>query len=198
MLMKRLFTIGHSNHTDSFFVSLLKEHGITAVVDVRQFPYSRHVPAYNRENIKKILEDNSINYIFMGDCLGARPSDAAFYTNERVDFQKLATASFFKTGLERLETGIENYVVCLMCAEKDPLKCHRTILVCRNLKHLNIDIMHIHANGTLEKHNALENRMLKELKMSQPELFRSREEIIADAYNRQAEKMAAKVDSRRS
>ncbi len=195
ILMKQLFTIGHSNHDVPLFMSLLKDHEITAVVDVRQFPYSRHVPRYNRENIKKTLEENSIHYIFMGDCLGARPADAAFYTSGRVDFQKLARAPFFMTGLERLKIGINNYHICLMCAERDPLMCHRAILVCRNMIHSQLEILHIHADGTLENHHTLESRMLKELKMSQPELFRSREEIIEDAYNRQAEKMAAKINS---
>ena len=74
-----------------------------------------------------------MEYVFLGDLLGARPSDSGCYTDNHVNFHKLAQADFFQDGLERLKQGMNKFRIALMCAEKDPVMCHRTILVCNGL-----------------------------------------------------------------
>ena len=191
ILKNTIFTIGHSNYESDQFIKLLKDHSINAVADVRQSPYSSYVPQFNRENIRDTLVKNNIKYVFLGDLLGARPQDSHCYTDNYVDFSKLANTSFFKEGISRLVEGSKTLRIALMCAEKDPLTCHRTILVCKNLKQNNMNILHILHDSTLEENSDTEVRLLKEHKLQPNELFRTPEEILEDAYQRQGKKMAA-------
>jgi len=77
-----------------------------------------------------------------------------------------------------------------MCAEKDPLTCHRMLLVCRNLRGEDILIRHILEDGSLEDNRDTEQRLMKLLKIDPADLFSSEEEQIQRAYDLQAEKVA--------
>ncbi len=191
----KIFTIGHSNYENDRFIKLLTDHSINVIADVRQFPYSKYVPHFNKDCISKTLLKFNIKYIFLGDLLGARPQDSKYYTNNYVDFAKLAQASFFQEGLSRLKEGAKTLRIAIMCAEKDPVMCHRTILVCRNLRKSNLEILHILTDSTLEKNTITEMRLREIHKLQNNELFRSCEEIIEDAYNRQSKKMVASIES---
>ena len=188
---KQLFTVGHSNHDIDFFLELLREHSINAVADVRQFPYSKYAPQYNKKNLKKSLFEAGIEYVFLGDLLGARPDDSGCYTENHVDFHRLARADFFQDGLERLKKGMMKFRIALMCAEKDPVMCHRTILICRNLRSEDIQILHILEDSSLEDNTSSEGRLLKLHKLLEYDLFHSRSDMIEEAYDRQGRKMAA-------
>jgi uncharacterized protein (DUF488 family) len=58
-----IYTIGHSNITQKSFIETLRAFKIQLVIDVRSSPYSKFVPHFNRENIKKQLKENDIRYI---------------------------------------------------------------------------------------------------------------------------------------
>ena len=191
--MNKLFTVGHSNHDIEHFIGLLKEHAINAIADVRQLPYSKYASQFNKEALKSALADVDIEYVFMGDSLGARPTDIDCYANDRVDFHKLALASFFLEGMQRLNAGIKKYKIALMCAEKDPIMCHRTILVCRNMRRFDLQIIHILEDATLEDNKDSEKRLLQLHKMCEYNLFQSVDNVIEDAYDRQGVKMAATI-----
>ena len=189
--MKTLYTIGHSNHDMNHFVALLREHRITAIADVRQFPYSKYVPQFNRESLSSQLRDQGVEYVFLGHYLGARPKDPSCYTDGRVDFRKLCTTSYFVDGLTRVHRGIAKYRVALMCAEKDPIMCHRTVLVCRNMRHPQLQILHILEDAELEDNRDSETRLLQRHNLWTPDLFRTRDELVEEAYDKQGYQMAA-------
>ena len=85
---------------------------------------------------------------------------------------------------------MERYQVALLCAEKDPLNCHRALLVARKLYESGTPIRHIHADGTLESHQALESRLLKLCKLPEGDMFTAREDFVAEAYIIQGERVA--------
>lgn len=151
-MISNIFTIGHSNHSIGQFIGLLRQHGITAIADVRSAPYSRYHPQYNKDALAMTLEKEGIKYMFLGRELGARPDDPACYENGRVDFGKLAGRAEFKSGLERVRQDNEKYRITLMCAEKEPLDCHRTVLICKILQQQGGNIKHILPDGALEDH----------------------------------------------
>lgn len=188
--MSVLFTVGHSTHPIEVFVGLLKQHGITALADVRSHPYSRHFPQYSQEALKAALAREQIAYVFLGKELGARSENPACYRQGKVQYELLAQEPQFAVGLERLRTGMERFRIALMCAEKDPLDCHRAVLVARRVYESGTPVEHIHADGRLEKHAEMESRMLNLLKMSDADMFRSREEILVDAYRIRGEQIA--------
>ena len=185
-----IYSVGHSTHTVQDFIKLLKSRGITAIADVRSAPYSRFQPQFNREVLTKSLKEFDIEYVFVGDSIGGRSSNEDDYENGRVVYGRLKKSDNFESGLERVVLGSEKYQLALMCSEKEPIECHRTLLVGQTLFERGIPITHIHGDGTLEKHEDAIQRLLKIFKLDEPDLFRSDEEIVAEALLRQEQKVA--------
>ena len=202
-----LLTIGHSNHSIEAFIALLQKHEVTAVADVRSHPYSRYLPHFNQALLKPALLNVGIRYVFLGRELGARPNEPTCYVDGKAIYAKIASTELFSEGIQRILQGVKKYKIAIMCAEKDPITCHRAILVCQHLCKFNINISHILKNGDLETHQHLEGRLLKLHGLKQSEscehmqlsLFNqtaftdefvsqySKEEAIKEAYERQSE-----------
>jgi uncharacterized protein (DUF488 family) len=188
--MDKLFTIGHSNHEIGEFLDLLQMNGITAVSDVRSSPYSRYNPQFNRELLQAALRAGGIAYVFLGNELGPRSDDPACYIDGKVQYSRLAATAIFRSGIERLSAGMKTHRVAIMCAEKDPIDCHRMILICRALRKEPVEIQHILGDGSLECLRRSEQRMLLELKLPQLRLFESPEDLIQRAYDTQGQRIA--------
>lgn len=186
----QVLTIGHSTHTIEAFVELLQKHGVTAVADVRSFPFSRYTPQFNKDALRESLKSQGIKYVFLGRELGARSEDATCYENGRVRYARLARTATFQSGLDRVIEGGEKYRLALMCAEKEPLECHRTLLVARALSGKGIQVSHILADGTLEPQDNALGRLLAIVGVPPQDLFRSRDQLIEEALARQEEKVA--------
>ncbi len=187
---KTLYTIGHSTHSLDRFLELLNLHGIGAVCDVRSSPYSRYNPQFNRETIQAELKKHGIAYVYLGKELGPRSDDPGCYENGKVQYDRLAKTDLFQEGIKRVKEGMKSYRIALMCAEKDPVMCHRTILVCRPPAGAGIRIAHILEDGALETHESAMNRLRKALKLPESDMFRSSEQMIQEAYDLQGQKIA--------
>ena len=191
-----IFTIGHSTHSIDTFLDLLVLHGISAICDVRSSPYSRFKPQYNREKLRKSLRGRSIKYVFLGKELGAQSKDSSCYCDGRVQYHALARTELFRSGIERICMGVKRgYRMALMCAERDPLDCHRTILVAQNLERDSFSVSHILSDGTLETHNEVTARLTKELNFHHDDLFLSTQDVIDRAFRKQEEKISYTKDS---
>ena len=159
-MSRKLYTIGHSNNNIEKFIALLKEHGVTAIADVRSHPYSRYLSHFSQAELKFNLKEAGLNYVFLGNELGARPEDESCYVDGKAIYEKIAARQSFTEGIKRVIKGSEKYNIALMCAEKDPITCHRAILVCQQLRNYDLDINHIHQDSSLESHQELEERLL--------------------------------------
>ena len=213
----KLYTIGYTTFpAPEEFIQVLKKYNINALVDVRSSPYSQRYECFNRENIRHALKEEGLEYVFLGDELGARPNNLALYTDGVADFSKMQNSETFLNGCRRVRLGLEkNYVICLMCAEKDPMTCHRTVLVShaiRNLYKNEINIEHIQENA-LEQQEHLDRRIMNKFNMDTNNLLirirlqkenknlNSRElnalEMITrrnEAYRKQGKEIAYKLD----
>lgn len=187
---RMLFTIGHSDHAMDEFISLLRLHGVSVVADVRSHPYSRYHAQFNREILHEALHGNNICYKFMGDELGARRRESSCYVDDKVRYDLVAKLPAFVAGLLTLRNLLETERVALMCAEKDPLACHRAILICRALRSDDIDICHILDDGSCESHEDFEERLLKATGKDGGWLFSSREGLLAEAYQKRSAEIA--------
>jgi uncharacterized protein (DUF488 family) len=185
-----LYTIGHSTHSIEELIGLLKEHAVTAVCDVRSSPYSQYNPQFNRESLQKALKASGIAYVFLGGELGARTDDPSCYMDGKIQFDLLAGTDRFQQGLDRLRMGIRKFRISLLCAEKDPIMCHRMILVCRHVRGDDVSILHILEDGTLESNEESESRLMKSLKIAETNLFMAYEELVEMAYDGQGERIA--------
>ena len=194
MIQPAIYTIGHSNVSGEALLALLQQHGITAVADVRSQPYSRYLPHFSQGPLKATLQGAGIAYVFLGRELGARPDDPGCYQEGRAVYAKIAATPRFGEGLQRLRRGAVRERIVLLCAEKDPITCHRTILVCRHLRQ-EVPIDHILADGRLESHPALERRLLELHGLHQLNFFnpKTAAELLEEAYDRQGEQIAYHV-----
>ena len=153
--MPEIFSIGHSNHPIGHFLDLLRRHQIAALADVRSRPYSRFNPQYNRETLAETLRAAGMSYVFLGAELGGK--------RDGVSYAEIAASDGFRRGLDRLREGAARMRVAFMCAEREPLDCHRTLLVSRHLTAPDLAIRHILADGTVEEHESVERRLVAQM-----------------------------------
>ena len=187
----RLYTIGHSTHTFEEFVQLLKRHNVNAVADVRSQPYSRWTEHFNRERFAADLAAVGIRYVFLGEELGARRDEVQSYEMDRVSYERIVSLPRFQDGLNRLRQGSHEYRIAVMCSEKEPLDCHRTVLICRQLRG-EFHIQHILADGNVEEHEETERRMVRAMDITrtlfEPDL--TEEDMIQQAYDKRGRQIA--------
>lgn len=190
-----VFSVGYGNRTIDDFLSLLSRNGIEVVCDVRSTPYSARFPEFSRETLHGFLKQHGCKYLFLGDVLGARPSDPDCYEDGRASYRAIACSSAFVKGIERVEIGAAKYRLALMCAEKEPMDCHRAILISRQLVRDGLHVLHIDALGELESHVDLEARLIKRYKLDQISLFDggSSTEALIEAYDRRGHEIAYAV-----
>ena len=145
----RVFTVGHSNHSLEEFLGLLAKHDVTAVADVRSAPFSRFCPQFNRDPLQAALKERGIRYTFLGRELGGRSDDPAHYRGGRICYELVAQTRRFQDGVERVVDDAARHRIALTCAEKEPLDCHRTLLVAWELAALGVSVAHVLAGGEL-------------------------------------------------
>ena len=185
-----VLTIGHSTQSFADFVQLLREAQVTALADVRSQPYSRHVPHFNRETLKDSLDDENIAYVFLGDELGGRPKAPELFSDGVADYEKMARHESFAHGLDRVIEGARTYRIALMCAERDPLDCHRCLLVGRALKEKGVRVRHILGPGETVRQEDIEELLLTMADQSAEDLFTPRQDQVANAYRHKARRAA--------
>lgn len=160
--MGQLFTIGHSLHDFEYFAVMLKNNKINYLLDVRSTPYSKYAETYNRENLTELLKKENIMYSYMGKYFGARQKDRElYYEDGYLDFSKTIRSGFFVKAMENVILGLEKgNNIALMCTEKDPIDCHRAIMVARAFALNGVNVKHILADGSLQNQAELDERLL--------------------------------------
>jgi uncharacterized protein (DUF488 family) len=179
-----IYTIGHSNHSLRRFIDLLRGAGITAIADVRSTPYSRRHPQFNKEPLARALKDVGVAYVALGRQLGGHPQDPSHWIGPRPDYARMAQAPAFCEGLGRVLEGAKAYTVALMCAEREPLECHRCVLIARALAARGIEVRHVLADGVIEPQSATEERLLAWADLSGDDLLDGRVTQLGRAYDK--------------
>ena len=162
-----LFTIGHSNTALETFIERLDAHRIEVVVDVRSQPSSSYTPHFNREALRRGLPPH-VRYAFLGDSLGGRPDGSHFYDGAgRVLYGPLSRSDRFLLGIDQIERNRDRHRMTLLCAEADPLGCHRFLLISRVLVERGADprqILHILGDGSTrtQAELAFQGRLLED------------------------------------
>ena len=187
---RTVLTVGHSNHRLESFTTLLREHRVEVVVDVRSIPRSAFVPHFDREALAAALAKIGIDYVHLGRELGGRSDDPACYEGGRVRYDRVAETAPFRDGLARVTDAAATRRIALMCAEKEPLDCHRTLLVARALDEGGIAVAHILDGGGLEPHAQAMDRLVAKFDLDGDLFLRSRDERVAEALARQSRKVA--------
>ena len=197
--VKPLFTVGHSNLDFPEFVKLLRDSNVELLIDVRSRPHSSRFPQFSQPGFEKMLGEEGISYLSLGEELGGRPDDPdAYRPDGRVDYRKRRKSYAFGAGIERTLAEIERRTCALMCAEEDPLECHRFLMICPELVRMGIQPFHIRKGSKIEDQETAENRLLEANgfgDVATCTLFpQARAEALEEAYELQAGKFAYRVD----
>lgn len=180
---RKILTVGYSTHEWPDFLALLRGAGVTAIADVRSHPTAR-LPSYRQENLAPALRAEGIAYVFLGDELGARRVETECYIDGRADYGRIETLPKFREGIARLERGAAEHTIALMCAEKEPLDCHRGVLISRVLSAESWQVGHVLADGSVEPHATTEDRLVEMVGVD-PLLdgFAGRDKLVTRAYS---------------
>ena len=155
-----VYTIGYGKRSIEAFTAVLQTHQIAYLIDVRSQPYSRHKPDFSRKALAGHLQQCGIRYVFMGDTLGGRPTDAACYSNGRIDYDKISQQPFYHTGIGRVQSAWQQQLtVALMCSEGKPERCHRSLLIGETLIAQGIEVIHIDENDQPLTHSDVSLRL---------------------------------------
>lgn len=158
MTEPNILTIGHSNHALLKFIALIEGARVSLIADVRSRPVSRFVPHFNLKPLEAALAERGLSYLFLGRELGGRPDDPALLANGKPDYAAMARTQTFISGLARVIEASANKRVALLCAERDPIDCHRFCLIGRELAARQIGVAHILPTGKIELHADTERR----------------------------------------
>lgn len=187
MVNHSLYSIGYATKPITIFIAQLKQYKITAIADVRSVPYSKAFFDYHQEALTATLKSEDIHYVYLGEELGPRSKDNAHYDeNDQVQFDQLMQSPLYLQGVQRLQAGLHKGMrIAMMCAEKDPADCHRSLLIAYHLQRkLKISVQHIMHDGALESQQAMETR-LAVLHNRTADLFSSEAEQTDLAYELQ-------------
>jgi len=193
---RTIYTIGHSTHPVEYFIGLLRTHEISCVVDVRSIAASRFNPQYNKKKLAASLEAHAILYLHFDKEFGARQTDPAVLNEGgQVDFEKVRASENFRSGVGRLKAGTDKgYRIALMCAEAEPLHCHRFFMVTPALAEEGFEVLHILKDHSLRTTEELEDELLKKYakKLPKPDLYDqrpSREKLMTLLYRMKNKEM---------
>ena len=123
-----VLTIGHSTHPIEAFIALLQRTARPRG-DVRAAPYSRFTRSSTGSRLRPSLAARGSPYVFLGSELGGRSADPACYDDGRISYERLGATQAFRQGTRPSASGSASRRIVLMCAEKEPLECHRCLLV---------------------------------------------------------------------
>ncbi len=183
-----IYTIGYAGVDIDRFVQILKQKRISYLIDVRSLPKSKYFYQFNDTFLSKTLANVGIKYQNWRREFGARQDDAEFYTDGILDYEKFAQSKQFQEGIcaiKKLDMQGEN--ICLMCAEIDPIICHRAILCAKEIFANGMNVTHIIAKRNGKTYNEdqkdFEQRLLETTKINN----------LAEAYRKQNKKIGYKL-----
>ncbi len=187
-----IYTLGHSNYSIERLMDMLKYYNINCVVDIRGTPYSKYNVWFDKEAIAYTLKKNGFTYIYMGEEFAAKRIRKVSYNKEGYsDFDKVVLEEEFLRGIERLKKGIEKgYKIVLLGAMQDPIRCHRGILVGRELEKHGFKVNHILDDYSLASQRDIEENLLNKYFKDRNQLTidsllgndKSKEELIEEGY----------------
>jgi len=153
-----MYTIGHSNLSFEQFASLLKEHEIKLLADIRHYPSSRKFPHFNRQTLRELLAAENIDYLWF-ESLGGRRHTGKDIKSVNTGLWSIAFRSYadymatneFRRAVQELLSAAEQSRTAVMCAEKLYWKCHRRLLS-DYLVSRGIEVIHIMDAGRSSNH----------------------------------------------
>lgn len=200
--MNIIYTIGYTAFKIEQFISVLKKYNIKCVVDVRSLAYSQYYADYNKEVLNKVLKSNGILYRNYSDEFGARQIEQCYFSPKGyLDFNKYVKSEKFDSAYKKIVAGIElGYSFVLMCAETDPIDCHRSIMLGREFYKRGFEVRNILKSGEILLQDKLEEKLLDKYFNSRDQFslfddIKDEKQLIENAYNIRNEEIGYNTES---
>jgi hypothetical protein len=193
---RKCFTIGYGDYPIDIFVYFLAKVGIDTIIDVRSYPYSKFNLYFNRDNLENSLRKNNVDYQYLGDKIGGRYSNPnLLFPDGTVNYQKVQETEKFKEGIDSVLSIISSgKKIALMCAEKEPERCHRFVLISRVLQKKGIHVIHIRPEVSLQTNETLEKQLINaDINQKQNHLSDEPINEVDSMYERLNRRIAYKV-----
>lgn len=156
--MTKIYTIGYGGRSSNDFMQLLRRYDIALLVDVRSQPYSKFNPDFTRSTLTRILRGAGVDYAFLGETLGGRPTDEDCFVDGLLNAARCEERAWYRQGIARLKSLAAQRCTAIMCSEKDPANCHRSYTIGVTLqKDPSCSVLHIDKGGALKDQAALED-----------------------------------------
>jgi len=151
-----IWTVGHSNRSAEDFIALLREPDIELLVDVRARPRSSRFPHFDESALREILSDAGITYHWAGRHLGGfrAPAPDSPHVALPEGFRGYADhmqTEAFRRAIAQLRNLARRGRTAIMCAEREPLECHRS-LIADYLLLEGVEVLHLVAPGETRAH----------------------------------------------
>ena len=146
-----ILTVGHSNHDWEDFASLLRNNEVELLVDARTRPVSRYAAFANYSVLHDHLDSINVDYEFMGERLGGKPSDSRMYDQGgKPDYRKMRSLDEFQDAIDQLVKMASRRRTAILCSEENPSQCHRLLLLGPSLEENGCTLMHIRGDGQVQ------------------------------------------------
>lgn len=200
-----IYTLGHSNYSMERLIDMLNHFHINCVVDIRGTPYSKYNVHFDKEAIQYTLRKAGFTYIYMAEEFAAkRPNKVSYNSEGYSDFEKVVKEEAFARGVERITNGLKKgYRIVLLGAMQDPIRCHRSILVGRELEKLNFNVIHILDDYSTVNQRYIDQRVLDKYYPDRNQITidyllgegMSEEEMINEAYRLANREIGIRVEN---
>lgn len=156
--MTTVWTLGHSTRAIEAFLAALASFGVQTLVDVRRYPTSRRNPHFGAVDLKKSLFGAGVAYRYLGDELGGmRPArtgspHACLKGGGFQGYADWMEGATFRAGIDRLLGEAEAAPTAIMCAERPPSACHRSLAGDFLVLVRGVDVWHIADVGDAAAH----------------------------------------------
>ena len=192
--MATIYMVGHSNHPLELFETMLQRENISIVYDIRMIPFSRYVPQYNQTTFPDTLKEWNVEYRYFSDIGPRVEGDTPLYDKNGFNYNLALTRERITTGLKKLSDELqEDDRVAIMATKREPLECHRFLILSRVLQEMGHTIEHILPDETVSTVD-LEEKMVKSLhrrvKRGTVTLPEEPYDTLEFAYFAQSEKIA--------
>ena len=128
----RVFTIGYEGATMDAFLAVLNAAGVERVIDVRALPLSRR-PGFSKSSLAASLADAGIGYVHLKALGTPKPARDAAKKGDRATLEAVYAGQLdlpeAQVQAARMMSLAAEKPSALLCLERDPGMCHRTLLL---------------------------------------------------------------------